>query len=217
MAESLKVELRSDFGKGFARRARAEGKVPAVLYGHGTEPVHLLAPRHEMALLGRNPNALIELEIPEAKSELAIIKDIQRHPLTRAMLHVDLLLVKRGEKVQVDVPVVIEGETVSPAVPVIDLQSVTILADALKLPESIVVNVEGKEEGENVHAGDLVLENGAELVTDAELLVVAVQVPKVDEADLETPAAEGDEEGAESEEPEAAEGENAEASEESAE
>lgn len=211
-AENLKVEIRTEFGKGSARRLRAEDKVPAVLYGHGAEPQHLILPRHQTALIARNSNALIELEIPNAKSELAIIKDVQRHPLTRWIQHIDLLIVKRGEKVEVDIPVVVEGEPVSPAVAVIELQSVTILADALRLPEQIVVNVEGKEDGDQVFAGDLQLGEGVELVTDAELLVVAVQVPRVDEADLETPGSE-DEEGAEGASDEAA----AESSEESAE
>ncbi|MDO5644080.1 MAG: 50S ribosomal protein L25/general stress protein Ctc [Dermabacter sp.] len=192
MAESLKVEVRTEFGKGFARRLRMDNKVPAVLYGHGTDPVHLVLPRHETALIARNANALIELEIPGSASELAIIKDIQRHPLTRLLQHVDLLLVKRGEKVQVDIPVIIEGETVSPAVAVVDIQHVTIEADALKLPEQVVVNVEGMEDGVQIFAGDLDLGAGVELVTDAELLVVAVQVPRVDQADLDADAAEAE-------------------------
>lgn len=192
MAESLKVEVRTEFGKGFARRLRMDNKVPAVLYGHGTDPVHLVLPRHETALIARNANALIELEIPGSSNELAIIKDIQRHPLSRHLQHVDLLLVKRGEKVQVDIPVIVEGETVSPAVAVVDIQHVTIEADALKLPEQVVVNVEGMEDGVQIFAGDLDLGAGVELVTDAELLVVAVQVPRVDQADLDADAAEAE-------------------------
>lgn len=188
MAESLKVEVRTEFGKGFARRLRMDNKVPAVLYGHGTDPVHLVLPRHETALIARNANALIELEIPGSSNELAIIKDIQRHPLSRHLQHVDLLLVKRGEKVQVDIPVIIEGETVSPAVAVVDIQHITIEADAVKLPEQVVINVEGMEDGVQIFAGDLDLGAGVELVTDAELLVVAVQVPRVDQADLDADA-----------------------------
>ena len=204
-AEKLKVEERSEFGKGFARRMRAQNKVPAVLYGHGTEPRHLALPAHDTALLARNPNALIELEIAGGGSELAIIKDIQRHPLTRNLQHLDLLVVKRGEKVEVDVPVVIEGEPVAPAVAVIDLQTVTILADAVKLPEQITVNVEGKEDGSQIFAGDLTLDDGAELVTDAELLVLSVQVPRVDAADLQAPGSD-DEQPADDESAREAEG-----------
>ncbi|MCT1867519.1 50S ribosomal protein L25/general stress protein Ctc [Dermabacter sp. p3-SID358] len=196
MAENIKVDIRTDYGKGYARRLRAESKIPAVLYGHGTEPVHLALPYHATALAARNSNALLELEIPNAENELAIIKDIQRHPLSRDILHVDLLIVKRGEKVEVDIPVIVEGEPQSPAVAVVDIQEITILADALSLPEHIVVDVEGKVDGDAIYAGDLDL-GDAELVTDPEYLVISIQVPQVDEADLETPGSEDDEEEAE--------------------
>ncbi|ATH96753.1 50S ribosomal protein L25/general stress protein Ctc [Dermabacter sp. HMSC06F07] len=207
MAENIKVDIRSDFGKGFARRMRAESKIPAVLYGHGTEPVHLALPYHATALAARHSNALLELEIPNAENELAIIKDIQRHPLSRDILHIDLLIVKRGEKVEVDIPVTVEGEPQSPAVAVVDIQEITLLADALSLPEHIVVNVEGKVEGDAIYAGDLDL-GDAELVTDPEFLVVSIQVPQVDEADLETPGSEDDEEAAEDAAEESSEGDD---------
>lgn len=207
MAENIKVDIRSDFGKGFARRMRAESKIPAVLYGHGTEPVHLALPYHATALAARHSNALLELEIPNAENELAIIKDIQRHPLSRDILHIDLLIVKRGEKVEVDIPVTVEGEPQSPAVAVVDIQEVTLLADALSLPEHIVVDVEGKVEGDAIYAGDLDL-GDAELVTDPEFLVVSIQVPQVDEADLETPGSEDDEEAAEDAAEESSEGDD---------
>ena len=209
MAENIKVDIRSDFGKGFARRLRAESKIPAVLYGHGTDPVHLALPSHATALAARHSNALLELEIPNAENELAIIKDIQRHPLSRDILHVDLLIVKRGKKVEVDIPFVVEGEPQSPAVAVVDIQEITILADALSLPEHIVVDVEGKVEGDAIHAGDLDL-GDAELVTDPEYLVISIQVPQVDEADLETPGSEDDEdeEAAEGTEEESSEGDD---------
>lgn len=207
MAENIKVDFRSDFGKGFARRMRAESKIPAVLYGHGTEPVHLALPYHATALAARHSNALLELEIPNAENELAIIKDIQRHPLSRDILHIDLLIVKRGEKVEVDIPVTVEGEPQSPAVAVVDIQEITLLADALSLPEHIVVNVEGKVEGDAIYAGDLDL-GDAELVTDPEFLVVSIQVPQVDEADLETPGSEDDEEAAEDAAEESSEGDD---------
>ena len=207
MAENIKVDVRSDFGKGFARRMRAESKIPAVLYGHGTEPVHLALPYHATALAARHSNALLELEIPNAENELAIIKDIQRHPLSRDILHIDLLIVKRGEKVEVDIPVTVEGEPQSPAVAVVDIQEITLLADALSLPEHIVVDVEGKVEGDAIYAGDLDL-GDAELVTEPEVLVVSIQVPQVDEADLETPGSEDDEEAAEDTAEESSEGDD---------
>ena len=207
MAENIKVDIRSDFGKGFARRMRAESKIPAVLYGHGTEPVHLALPYHATALAARHSTALLELEIPNAENELAIIKDIQRHPLSRDILHIDLLIVKRGEKVEVDIPVTVEGEPQSPAVAVVDIQEITLLADALSLPEHIGVDVEGKGEGDAIYAGDLDL-GDAELVTDPEFLVVSIQVPQVDEADLETPGSEDDEEAAEDAAEESSEGDD---------
>jgi large subunit ribosomal protein L25 len=152
-----------------------------VLYGHGADPVHLILPGHETALAARNSNALLELVLPDGSSHLGLIKDLQRHPLTRVISHLDLIAVKRGEKVEVDIPVYITGEVVSPAIAVVDTQALTILVDALAVPESIEIDVEGKEEGAAVHAGDVALPAGAELVTDAELLVVAVQIPRVEE------------------------------------
>lgn len=205
MPENLKVELREGFGKGAARQIRREGKVPAVLYGHGAEPQHLALPAHESALIARNANALIELDIAGGGKELAIIKDIQRHVVRRELLHLDLLKVKRGEKVEVNIPIILTGEPVSPAVAFVDLQELTILADVLKLPESLEVSVEGLEEGAQIFVGDLELPEGAELVSDAEQLAVSVAIPQVDESDLETPEAE-DAAGAEAAEGESAEG-----------
>lgn len=207
MAEKLNVELREDFGKGAARRLRAESRVPAVLYGHGEAPLHLALPGHETALAARNPNALLELQLADGTSHLALIKEIQRHPLKRTLNHLDLIIVKKGEKVEVDIPVVLTGEAVSPAVAMLDLQSLTISADALHVPEQIEIDVEGQEEGYQLFAGDVVLPADAELVTDAEILVVSVMVPRVDEADLETPGEDEDVEGES-----AAEGEDAESS-----
>lgn len=210
MAEKLNVELREDFGKGAARRLRAESRVPAVLYGHGEAPLHLSLPGHETALAARNPNALLELQLADGTSHLALIKEIQRHPLKRSLNHLDLIIVKKGEKVEVDIPVVLAGEAVSPAVAMVDLQSLTLSVDALKVPEQIEIDVEGKEEGYQLFAGDVVLPGDAELVTDAEILVVSVMVPHVAEEDLE-PVVDEDAEGAEGETE--AEGEDAESSE----
>lgn len=205
MAEKLNVELREHFGKGAARRIRAEHKVPAVLYGHGTDPVHLVLPGHETALAARNPNALLELVLPDGTSHMGLMKDIQRHPLKRTLTHLDLIIVRRGEKVEVDIPVTITGEPVSPAIAVVEEQTLTISVDALKVPESIEITVEEKEDGYQVFAGDVILPEDAELVSDAELLVVGVQIPKVEEEpeDEETEGAEG--EGSEDTEGESAE------------
>lgn len=181
MAEKLNVEKREEFGKGAARRIRSENKIPAVLYGHGTEPVHLVLPGHETALVARNANALLDLVLPDGESHLGLIKEIQRHPLSRNITHLDLILVRRGEKVEVDIPVYVTGEPVSPAIAVVDAQSLTLSVDALAVPESIEISVEEQEEGYQLFAGDVVLPQGAELITDPELLVVAVQLPRVEE------------------------------------
>jgi large subunit ribosomal protein L25 len=210
MAEKLNVELREDFGKGAARRLRAESRVPAVLYGHGEAPLHLSLPGHETALAARNANALLELQLADGTSHLALIKEIQRHPLKRTLNHLDLIIVRKGEKVEVDIPVILSGEAQAPAVAMVDLQSLTLSVDALNVPEQIEVDVEGKEEGYQLFAGDVTLPGDAELVTDAEILVVSVMVPRVAEEDLEPVVADEDEESAEGE---AAAGEDAESSE----
>lgn len=199
MPEKLSVTQRDDFGKGAARRIRRDDKIPAVLYGHGTEPPHLTPPGHETALAARNSNALLELVLPDGDSHLALLKDIQRHPLSRLITHLDLILVRRGEKVEVDIPVVLIGEPSAPAIAVVDSQHLTLSVDALKVPEQIEIDVEEKEEGFQLFAGDVVLPEGAELVTDAETLVVAVQIPRVeeepeDEETAESEDAEGSEE-----------------------
>ena len=206
MAEKLNVELRENFGKGAARQIRREHKVPAVLYGHGTDPIHLVLPGHETALAARNANALFELVLPNGDTHLGLIKDIQRHPLQRTLTHLDLVIVKRGEKVEVDVPVILTGEPVAPAIAVVDSQTLTLEVDALKVPEQIGVDVEGKEDGYQLFAGDVTLPEGASLVTEADLLVVAVEIPRVEE-DLE---ADEDAEGEESEESEGEESEESE-------
>ena len=196
MAETLNVELREEFGKGAARRIRAEHKIPAVLYGHGEAPLHLVLPGHETALAARDANALLDLQLADGTSHLALIKEIQRHPLHRTLAHLDLIIVRRGEKVEVDIPVTVTGEPTAPAISVLDLQALTLSVDALHVPEHVEISVEGKEDGDQVFAGDVTLPEGTELVTDPELLVVAIQIPRVQEEPEET---EESEEGAEGE------------------
>lgn len=201
MPEKLSVELREDFGKGAARRIRVQDKIPAVLYGHGQDPIHVTLPGHQTALAARNPNALLELTLADGRSRLALIKEIQRHPIRRTLTHVDFIEVRRGEKVEVDIPVILSGEPVAPAIAVVDSQTLTLSVDALNVPESLTVDVEEKEDGYQVFAGDVTLPSGASLVTDPELLVVAVQLPRVDqeleaELDAADEAAISDEEAA---------------------
>ncbi|MFI7050226.1 50S ribosomal protein L25/general stress protein Ctc [Streptosporangium sandarakinum] len=193
----INAETRTQFGKGAARKIRREDKVPVVLYGHGTEPQHLMLPGHELLLALRTPNVLIRLK--GAADELALPKGVQRDPIKGFLEHVDLLLVKRGEKVTVEIPVTTVGEI---ADGVLDQQlvSIAIEAEATHIPTGVEVDVEGLEVGTQITAGDLKLPKGATLVADPETLVLHV-----------TTAAAPVEEAAEGEGEAAAEGETAEA------
>ncbi|HLR44930.1 MAG TPA: 50S ribosomal protein L25/general stress protein Ctc [Brevibacterium sp.] len=193
MADSkLDVVRREEFGKGAARRFRREGKVPAVLYGHGIDPIHLLLDAHPTMLALRTPNALLKLENPNTgRSELALAKDVQINPVTRENEHLDLLLVKKGEKVEVEVPVVLEGEAAPGTMVSVDNQSLLIEADATNLPETIEVTIEGREVGEHIYAADVPMPSGSALASDPELLVVNVSAQLSDEeleAELESDA-----------------------------
>jgi large subunit ribosomal protein L25 len=169
----LEAEIRTEFGKGSARRTRRAGRVPAVLYGHGQDVVHLSLPAREFAAALRNGGTNVLLTIAlDGKEQLALTKAVQRDPLKRTHEHVDLLLVRRGEKTTVEVPVVIVGEVAPDTIPNHQLNSVSIEADATKLPEHIEVDVTGREAGHNITAGDLVLPRGATLITDPEALVI---------------------------------------------
>ena len=169
----LEAETRTEFGKGSARRTRRAGRIPAVLYGHGQDVVHLSLPAREFAAALRNggTNALLTIVL-DGKERLALTKAVQRDPLKRTHEHADLLLVRRGEKTTVDVPIVIVGEPGVDAIPNHQLNTVSIEADATALPENIEVDVTGREAGQGITAGDLVLPRGATLITDPEALVI---------------------------------------------
>ncbi|GAB93960.1 50S ribosomal protein L25/general stress protein Ctc [Gordonia rhizosphera] len=171
----LSVNTRTEKGKGAARRARREGQVPAVLYGHGTDPQHLTLPARELAAILRanGTNAVIDLDI-EGTSQLALTKQVDVHPIRSYIEHVDLLLVRRGEKVTVEVTVVVEGDAASGTLVVQDANTLEIEADALSIPEQITVSVEGAAAGTVIHASDLELPEGVTLIADAETLIVAV-------------------------------------------
>ena len=170
------AEARDQFGKGAARKIRAAGKIPAVLYGHGTDPQHLTLPAHQLGLILRKANAVLDLDI-SGESQLALVKDVQKDPVHQIIEHIDLIIVRRGEKVQVEVPVHVEGESFSGTIVVQDLSTIHIEAEATHIPERVVVDVEGLEEGTHITAGDVTLPSGASLLTDAEALVVAITVP----------------------------------------
>ncbi|MEJ2855180.1 MULTISPECIES: 50S ribosomal protein L25/general stress protein Ctc [unclassified Saccharothrix] len=171
----LAAEERTEFGKGAARRTRRAGKIPAVLYGHGSDPKHLALPALEFARVVREHghNAVLTLDI-DSTSELALTKTVTTHPIKNYIEHVDLLLVQRGEKVTVDVPIVVTGEPAAATLVTQDLTTVQIEAEALHIPEQIELSIEGVQAGTQIHASDLVLPSGAGLVTDAEALVLAV-------------------------------------------
>jgi large subunit ribosomal protein L25 len=190
----LEAESRTEFGKGSARRARRAGRVPAVLYGHGQDVVHLSLPAREFAAALRNggTNALLTVVL-DGKEQLALTKAVQRDPLTRQHKHADLLVVRRGEKTTVEVPIVIVGEVAPDTIPNHQLNTVQIEADATRLPDSIEVDVTGRETGQNITAGDLVLPRGATLITDPESLVIGfLGAPTAEalEAELEEAEAE---------------------------
>ncbi|MCZ2858129.1 50S ribosomal protein L25/general stress protein Ctc [Blastococcus sp. VKM Ac-2987] len=169
----LDAETRTEFGKGSARRTRRAGRVPAVLYGHGQDVVHLSLPAREFAAALRNGGSNVLLTITlDGKDQLALTKAVQRDPLTRQHEHVDLLLVRRGEKTTVDVPIVIVGQPAPDSIPNHQLNTVSVEADATRLPESIEVDVTGREAGQGITAGDLVLPAGSTLITDPEALVI---------------------------------------------
>jgi large subunit ribosomal protein L25 len=186
----IAAEAREEFGKGAARRTRREGRVPAVLYGHGTETRHLSLPGHDLMLALKTPNVLIRLEGLKHGSELALPKSVQRDAVKGFIEHVDLILVRRGEKVTVDVPITVTGEIVSGGVLDQQLVQITVEAEATHIPQGIEVNVEGMDVGDAVHASDLKLPHGVSLQVDPEALVLHVIAPAAAEAG-EGEAAEG--------------------------
>lgn len=171
----LTATVRSETGKGASRRARREGKIPAVLYGHGADPQHLELPGHDFAAVLRHAgtNAVLTLDI-EGKEQLALTKALDIHPIRRTIQHADLLVVRRGEKVVVEVRVVIEGDAVPGTLVTQDTNTIEIEADALSIPEQLTVSIEGAEPGTQFTAGQITLPSGVNLISDPEMLVVNV-------------------------------------------
>lgn len=169
----LTAELRTEFGKGAARRIRRADKVPAVLYGHGTDPIHISLPGHETLLALRTANALLSIDI-EGTPQLALPKQVQRDPLRHTIEHVDLVIVRSGEKVTVDIPLHIEGEAAPDTLVVVDHNSISIETEATHIPANIVLSIEGLTPGTQFHASDLVLPQGSVLAIDPETLILNV-------------------------------------------
>ncbi|MER1997339.1 MAG: 50S ribosomal protein L25/general stress protein Ctc [Arthrobacter sp.] len=190
--QKLAATTRTEFGKGAARKARVAGKIPAVIYGHGADVMHILLPARETTLAVRTPNALLEIDV-DGEGHLALAKDIQRDPIKQIIEHIDLLTVQKGEKVDVEVNVHVEGEVAPGAVYNQEAVTVLVSADATNLPETVTVSVEGRAAGEHIHAGDIELPAGVELLLDPETMVINISEPVVaaaDEAAEEAPAAE---------------------------
>ena len=175
MSDQLKIsaEKRTEFGKGAARRIRRSDKVPAVLYGHGSDPIHLSLPGHETLLALRQTNAVLTLDV-EGEEHLALAKDVQRDPIKRFIEHVDLVVVRKGEKVTVDVSVHVEGDAGPDTLVNVEHATIQVEAEATNIPEYVTVSVEGLPAGTQIHAGDLTMPEGASLATDPESLVVNI-------------------------------------------
>ncbi|CAM5790157.1 50S ribosomal protein L25/general stress protein Ctc [Cellulomonas persica] len=179
----LAATARTEFGKGAARRLRRAGQIPAVLYGHGTEPVHVALPGHETMLAVKHANALFEIQI-DGKPVLALAKDVQREPVKNVIEHVDLLIVKKGEKVLVEIPVTVVGESAPGTIHVVETQTLSLEAEATHLPESVEVDIDGLADGTIVKAGDVTLPQGTTLAGDADITIVAISTPRASAEDL---------------------------------
>ena len=184
---NLTASVRAKTGKGASRRARREGRVPAVLYGHGSDPQHLELDGHDFAAVLRHSgtNAVLTLDI-EGKEQLALTKALEIHPIRRSIQHVDLLVVRRGEKVTVEVNVIVEGEAVSGSLVTQDANTITVEADVQSIPDHLTVSIEGAELGTQFTAGAITLPSGVSLISDPETLVVnVVAAPTAEEMEGE--------------------------------
>jgi large subunit ribosomal protein L25 len=214
MPEKITAEMRTEFGKGAARRIRRDNKIPAVVYGHGNDPIHLTLPGHDtmMALKHGGANALLELDI-EGSTQLALTKQVQVDPIRRVLEHVDFVAVRRGEKVTVDVRILLVGEA-APETLVVAENTIQVEAEATHIPENIEVSIEGAAIGTQIHASDLSLPEGTTLLTDAEALIVNItQQQTAEQLEAELTEAEADAGIVHEETEAAAEGETAEAAE----
>jgi large subunit ribosomal protein L25 len=173
--EKITAETRTEFGKGAARRIRRADKIPAVLYGHGNDPVHLTLPGHDtmMALKHGGTNTLLDLDI-EGSSQLALTKQVQIDPIRRTLEHIDFVAVRRGEKVTVDIPIHVVGEAVRETLVVTENSTVQVEAEATHIPEFIEVSVEGLPAGTQILASDLEFPEGTTLLVDPDTLIVNV-------------------------------------------
>lgn len=172
---TIAATTRTEFGKGAARRARRAGQVPAVLYGHGSDPVHVALPGHEITLALRQANVLLTISIDGAEAQLALPKQVQRNPIKDNVEHVDLVVVKRGEKVSVEVPLVLIGDdTLADGVITMDQQSITLVAEATHIPATIEIDITGLEVGDTIVASQLKLPEGVEFHGEPDDLILGI-------------------------------------------
>ncbi len=177
----LSATIRTEFGKGAARRLRRAAQVPAVLYGHGTDPIHISLPAHATQLALRVANALLDIEIEGQKPQLALPKQVQRDPVSGAVEHIDLVLVRRGEKVTVQVPLVTVGEHSTDVVLVMDQNTISLEVEATHIPTQVEIDITGIEVGTSIHAADLKLPEGATFAGDPEDLMVSAHAAPTQE------------------------------------
>ena len=192
----LTASVRTKTGKGASRRARREGRIPAVLYGHGADPQHLELPGHDFAAVLRHSgtNAVLTLDI-DGTEQLALTKALEIHPIRRNIQHADLLVVRRGEKVNVEVAVSVQGDAAPGTLVTQDSSTIEIEAEALSIPEQLTVSIEGAEEGTQILARQIELPRGVTLVSDPDMLVVnIVTAPTIEEPEAEAAAAAAGEE-----------------------
>ncbi|XRQ11687.1 50S ribosomal protein L25/general stress protein Ctc [Actinomadura welshii] len=170
----IAAEPRTEFGKGAARRTRRAGRVPAVLYGHGTDPQHISLPGHDLMLALKTPNVLMRIEGLEDGAKLALPKDVQRDPIKGFLEHVDLLMVRRGEKVVVDLPIELVGEVVPGGQLAQTEVEISVEAEATRIPESVELDISELEIDSQVLAKDLKLPSGTTLAAEDDVLILQV-------------------------------------------
>jgi large subunit ribosomal protein L25 len=189
----ISAEPRTEFGKGGARRTRRAGLVPAVLYGHGEKPVHIALPAREFAAAIRHGglNQVFAIDVQGGASTLALPKAIQKDPIKDTYEHIDLIIVRRGEKVTVDIPVILTGEAARNTLVVTESTTLSVIAEALHLPESVEVSIEGLEAGAQITAGDITLPSGTDLAADPSTVIALVSAAQTAEQMEGDAAAEG--------------------------
>ncbi len=185
-------EVREQFGKGAARKMRVAGRIPAVIYGHGAATQHISLPAHEVTLILRKANQVLTIDV-DGTTELTLVKDVQRDPVRRIIEHLDLVAIKKGEKVHVEVNVHIEGEPYPGTLAMLEVPTLRVEVEATHIPESVIVDVEGAVEGTQYLAGEIELPKGATLLDDDDLLIVNIVTPAApalpDEDEVEGAAA----------------------------